>query len=179
MFLFFCWGGVRARGGNLFALTGGRWKNWNELFTDIGFALPFWILWEATAYAIYWVLGPSNAKSVFPILPHTALESAAWVFLSITAGFCEELIFRGYLQSQLQALSGSVPVAVLGQGLVFGLVHSYQAWHAVFVIAVLGILYGVLAAVRSNLRANILSHAWSDVFEGWLKFLMFPGWFPH
>ena len=41
------------------------------------------------------------------------------------------------------------------------------------VISVLGILYGLLALWRGNLRANIISHAWSDIWEGWLKFLIF------
>jgi hypothetical protein len=41
----------------------------------------------------------------------------------------------------------------------------------VMVILPLGILYGALAEWRGNLRANMIAHAWSDVFEGWLKFV--------
>jgi membrane protease YdiL (CAAX protease family) len=93
---------------------------------------------------------------------------------SVTAGVCEEMAFRGYLQRQLQALSGSVVLAVLGQGLVFGLFHSYQGWKNVIVISVLGVLYGALAAWRRNLRINIVTHAWTDVWEGWLKFVVRP-----
>jgi len=40
------------------------------------------------------------------------------------------------------------------------------------VIVVLGILFGALAAWRRNLRANMIAHAWADVWEGWLKFLV-------
>jgi hypothetical protein len=39
------------------------------------------------------------------------------------------------------------------------------------VTAALGILYGALAAWRRSLRANMIVHVWSDVFEGWMKFL--------
>jgi len=53
--------------------------------------------------------------------------------------------------------------------LVFGVAHSYQGWKSVVVISVLGVLYGMLAAWRGNLRANIISHASSDIWEGWLK----------
>jgi membrane protease YdiL (CAAX protease family) len=53
---------------------------------------------------------------------------------------------------------------------VFGLAHAYQGWKAVVVISVLGVLYGLLAAWRRNLRANIVAHAASDIWEGWLKF---------
>lgn len=178
LFLLYCWAGVRGQGGSLLALSGGRWTTWQQLAGDIGVALPFWLVWEGVAYGVYWVLGPNQASAVFPLLPRTVAEAGAWVTLSLTAGFCEELIFRGYLQRQLLAISGSVVAAVIGQGLVFGLVHSYQGWKSVTVIAVLGILYGTLAALRGNLRANIMSHAWSDIFEGWLKFLLLPRWFP-
>jgi hypothetical protein len=41
----------------------------------------------------------------------------------------------------------------------------------VIVIAPLGILYGVLVAWRGNLRANMIAHAWSDIFEGLPRFV--------
>jgi hypothetical protein len=41
------------------------------------------------------------------------------------------------------------------------------------VISVLGILFGALAAWRKNLRANILVHAWADVWGGWLQMVFF------
>jgi hypothetical protein len=42
----------------------------------------------------------------------------------------------------------------------------------VAVISVLGVLYGELAAWRGNLRANIIAHAWTDIWEGWFKFVV-------
>ena len=42
------------------------------------------------------------------------------------------------------------------------------------VIALLGMLYGLLAIWRVNLRANLISHAMTDLWEGWLKFLVWP-----
>jgi len=131
------------------------------------------VLWEGTAYGVARLLGPDSAKTVDSLLPQTLLEILLWVATSITAGICEEMVFRGYAQRQLQALSGSVMVAVLGQGLVFGLFHSYQGWKNVIVISVLGVLYGTLAAWRGNLRANIVAHAWTDVWEGWFKFVVY------
>jgi len=171
--LYYCWVGVHRRGGNISTLSGGRWTSWKSVAVDLGIALPFWVLWEGAAYGVHWLLGPSSAKTVASLLPQSLLEVLIWIGTAITAGICEEMVFRGYLQRQLQALSGSVVAAVLGQGLVFGLGHSYQGWKSTVVITVLGVMFGALAAWRGNLRANIVVHAWADVWEGWLKFVVF------
>jgi uncharacterized protein len=105
-------------------------------------------------------------------LPQSFLEVLVWIATCATAGICEEMVFRGYLQHQLHAFTGSLFTAVIAQGIIFGLFHAYQGWKSVTVISVLGILYGILAAWRRNLRVNIISHAWSDFWEGWLKFLI-------
>ena len=170
--LYYCWVGVHRRGGTLETLSGGRWKTWKSVAVDLGIALPFWVLWEGAAYGVYRLLGSSSAKTVDSLLPQSLLEILIWIAASITAGVCEEMAFRGYLQRQFHALSGNVVIAVLVQGLVFGLFHSYQGWKNVVIISVLGVLYGALAAWRGNLRINILTHAWTDTWEGWLKFVV-------
>jgi membrane protease YdiL (CAAX protease family) len=170
--LYYCWAGVHWHGGNLETLSGGRWRSWRNVLADVAIAVPFWVVWEATAYGVHLLLGPDTARSAAALLPQSVPEILVWILVSITAGFTEELQTRGYLQRQFHALSGSIVVAVLGQAAVFGLMHSYQGWKQVMVISVLGVLYGVLAAWRRNLRANMIAHAWSDVWEGWLKMLV-------
>ena len=172
LLLYYCWAGVHHRGGTLGTLTGDRWRSWSELATDVAIVIPFWAVWEGAAYGVHWMLGPSGAKSVASLLPRSLPEILLWIAVSITAGFCEEIAFRGYLQRQFHALSGSIAVAVLAQALVFGLAHSYQGWKSVIVITTLGVLYGILAVWRRNLGANIVAHAFSDVWEGWLKFVV-------
>jgi membrane protease YdiL (CAAX protease family) len=168
--LYYCWVGVHRHGGNMATLSGGLWISWHAWAKDIVIAPPFWVLWEATAYGVHWLLGPStSSRSVGALLPQSLLEILLWILVSVTAGFTEELQSRGYLQRQFHALTGNIIAAVIMQGVLFGLMHSYQGWKQVVVISALGILYGSLAAWRRNLRANMIAHAWSDVWEGWLK----------
>jgi membrane protease YdiL (CAAX protease family) len=175
--LYYCWAGVHHRGGGLKTLSGGRWTSWREVLTDVAIAIPFWLLWTGAANGVHWLLrlgfpGAGNAKTVDSLLPQSPLEILVWIATCITAGVCEEMAFRGYVQQQLHALCGNIGLAVLGQGLIFGLFHSYQGWTNVMVISVLGVLYGALAAWRGNLRINIVAHAWGDFWEGWLKFIV-------
>jgi CAAX protease family protein len=168
--LYYCWVGVHHyHGGTLETLSGGRWKTWKSVAIDLAIAAPFWAVWEGAAWGVHWLLGASDAKTVNSLLPQSLLEILVWIGVSITAGVCEEMAFRGYLQKQFQALGGGVVVAVLAQGVVFGLVHAYQGWKNTVVISVLGVLFGVLAARRKNLRANMVVHAWADVWGGWLQ----------
>jgi membrane protease YdiL (CAAX protease family) len=173
LLLFYCWAGVRRHGGKLWDLAGGRWKNWRDVLTDFAIVLPFWAVWEGAAYCVHLLLGSGSGKTVDSLLPKSLVEVLVWIATCVTAGICEEMAFRGYLQRQFHALTGSVAWAIVLQALVFGIAHGYQGWRNVVVIIVLGVLYGALAAWRKNLRANMISHAWADVWEGWLKFVVF------
>src|SRR5437762_461261 len=60
------------------------------------------------------------SKTLGFLTPHSHLEFALFVGLALTAGFCEEIIFRGYLQKQFAAASGMAAIGVLAQGILFG-----------------------------------------------------------
>jgi membrane protease YdiL (CAAX protease family) len=165
----YVWAGVRKRGVSLAVLSGGRWSSLREVMRDVAIAIPFWIVWQAAASLADALIGPSNAKSISVLLPIGALEVSAWIMVSVIAGIVEELVFRGYLQRQLAALSGRISIAVLGQAAVFGLMHAYQGWKAVSVICFLGALFGVVAAWRRSTRPGMIVHAMADIWGGWLK----------
>ena len=169
-FLVYIWAGVRRKGGRMSDLVGGRWSTPREIATDIAIAIPFWILWTATARLVWRVIGPPSSRGAnynFP--PRGTLDIILWIALSVTAGFCEEVIYRGYLQKQLAALTSSSALAIFIQAALFGIGHVYQNAKAAVVVAVLALLYGALATWRRSLRPGMLSHAWSDVFEGYIK----------
>jgi hypothetical protein len=165
------WGGVLFKGGNLRTLTGGRWTSWRSLAVDVAIAVPFWAVWELTARLVHLAVDRVQSPTTPYYPPSGFVEVFLWIALSVSAGVCEEIVFRGYLQQQFRAATRSVIAAVILQGFVFGLLHTYQGWKQVMVIIPLGILYGALVAWRRNLRASMIAHAWSDIFEGWLKFV--------
>ena len=162
-------GAVNDRGFSLREIIGGRWSNWKNVLLDVAITIPFVIVWNAAARAMHWVLGPDDAKSIGSLLPRGPVEVVLWVVVSISAGICEEIVFRGYFQKQFAAYTSSLAGGVLLQGLVFGLGHSYQGMKQVVLISVLGMLYGCFAAWRRSLRPNMIAHAWTDIWGGWLS----------
>ncbi|WP_078084072.1 CPBP family intramembrane glutamic endopeptidase [Microbulbifer mangrovi] len=108
----------------------------------------------------------SAGDSVLGLLPETRKEFLLFtLLLSVTAGICEELIFRWYLYSFLE---GQVHwlIAVFMSSLLFGLWHLYLGWGYVVKTSVMGaILCGVYLYFESILIA-IIAHILMDVYSG-------------
>jgi hypothetical protein len=163
---FYVWlGGLIPGATRLRDLVGGRWSSWKDVLRDIGIGAAFWVVFAAAGIFMNFLLGPSYVETLGFVNPRGAVEVTLWVMMSMTAGFCEELIFRGYLQKQFLALTGSAALAVLAQAVLFGVCHWYQGSKLVITIMVLGLLYGILAHWRKSLRPGMISHAWSDILN--------------
>jgi membrane protease YdiL (CAAX protease family) len=101
------------------------------------------------------------------IAPANGREIAAWMLLCLLVGFTEEVVFRGYLQRQFTLWArGSAAWGVAASALVFGSGHIYEGARGVFLIAVFGALFSLLALYRRSLRAGMMAHAWHDLITG-------------
>jgi len=93
------------------------------------------------------------------------------VFMLITAGFLEELLWRGYLMNRLIDLQGKQTqlawvIALVGSAVIFGLGHFYQGPIGIFKTGVIGLVFGLsYLAVGRNLWPLILSHAFIDSID--------------
>ncbi|MCG6962420.1 MAG: CPBP family intramembrane metalloprotease [Acidobacteria bacterium] len=164
--------GLRPHGTRLRDLVGGRWSGWQQAVRDLGLAAGLWLAWLGVEHGWDLWVHTGHGRSVGAYLPHGPVEVALWATLSLSAGFCEEVTFRGYFQQQLAALSRHRTAGVVLQAALFGVTHSYQGVAAALKIALFGLLYGGLAAWRRTLRPCIAAHAWTDIYAGWLAGLM-------
>lgn len=115
---------------------------------------------------------PQDHRAVLQALrPHTRAELALWVLVSLSAGVCEEFLFRGYLLRQLRQWSGSTVLAVVGSTLLFGCMHFYEGGGAVVQITGLGAWYAIVAVRRGNLRSVMVAHFLHDAFTGLALYL--------
>jgi uncharacterized protein len=163
----FIYFGVRGRGVTMRNLIGGRWVTPFEFLRDWAVAAVFWFValpvLGLTARALRM---PAPGQNVRFLLPQSRLEIALWILVSLTAGICEEIIFRGYLQKQLFAWLNNAPMAIVISAAAFGAGHIYQGAKSTIVIGVYGLLFGILAEWRKNLRPGMMAHAWHDAITG-------------
>lgn len=162
----YVWRGTRRTGTTLRELVGGRWASPRDLLVDSGLALGAWAVFKILSAAWWHWLKPHPAASIDPLLPRRPIEVLLWIVLSVSAGICEELAFRGYFQRQFAAKTGSPWLAVGLQALLFGIAHSYQGLEATCWIAVYGALFGLLALFRKSLRPGMIAHALTDLLSG-------------
>jgi len=158
--------GVRHYGTPLRAVLGDRWSSAGKLFRDIGIALAFWLVAQGVLYLVGRLLHVVQDPKMSAMFPHGGIQIALWVALSVTAGICEETIFRGYLQTQFMALTKNAPAGILLSAAAFGAAHAYQGFRMTILIAVFGLMFGILAHWRGSIRPGIIAHAWQDSVSG-------------
>lgn len=80
--------------------------------------------------------------------------------MAIGAGICEELLFRGALQTWLAGMA-PVSLAIFLSSVVFGLLHMRTALYAIIAAGV-SIYLGSLFALTGNLIAPMITHGLYD-----------------
>jgi membrane protease YdiL (CAAX protease family) len=167
--LFVVRGGLRRNNVTTRELIGGRWTSRRDVGVDVALGLGMWAFWKLIGTAWDRALGEGQAASIDSYLPQGILEGGLWIGVSLTAGFCEELVFRGYFQRQFQAWTRSPWIALVLQAALFGISHGYQGAAACTRIAMYGALFGLLAHWRKSLRPGMLAHAMTDILGGILR----------
>jgi uncharacterized protein len=163
----FIWYGVKRRGGELRDLVGGRWARFTDFLRDLGIAIAFMVVCGfGLINGVAHLLKAKTPPGIRNLLPQSPKEIALYLLLALTAGFCEELIFRGYLQRQFAALTHAASGGIVFQGIVFGAAHGYQGWKLMVAIAVFGITFGLLATWRRSLRPGMIAHFLQDGVAG-------------
>lgn len=100
---------------------------------------------------------PESARA---ILPGTPAERRLWIAMSLTAGFCEELLYRSFLPSLLTSVfHGNAVAAWIVSTLAFGLGHAYQGPRAIVGTTVLGAIFATPTILLSSIWPAAVLHA--------------------
>ena len=174
----------------LLAAVLASWAIQGRGWADLGFRMPAgWGFWAALALAAGFAVFVgrqrvnlvretddearatvlAHLEPLRPLLPHTRRELVHFSALSITAGICEEVLFRGFVIWYLRALVPPVP-AILVASLLFGMAHAYQGTRGVGQTALVGLGMAILYVASGSLWVPMLLHAFIDLNSGLLAY---------
>ena len=98
-------------------------------------------------------------------IPSLPLKWLAVVVSAASAGICEEIGFRGYMQRPIEQRHGA-PIAILVSSLFFTLVHLNKTWATLGMVPIVllaGVLLGLLAWSAGSLIPCIIGHGVMDI----------------
>lgn len=156
--------GVRLHGSPLSVVLGERWRSFRQVLRDVGIAILFLIVSiVASSIMASYLHGGAGDKAAQFLLPRGGVEMALWAALSISAGICEEAVYRGYLQRQFTALTKNVPAGIILSAMAFGGAHSYLGLGPAVRIGLLGAMCGILTYWCGTVRPGMIAHALQDM----------------
>jgi membrane protease YdiL (CAAX protease family) len=171
------------------AVGAALWEANDRSWAAFGFSVPGgWRSWASAAlvllpaayfaYAVAALARSAEARSsvreqfgkLAAILPHTRTEMCWFAGVSLTAGFCEEFLFRGYFLWVLAPWLGWWGAAALSV-LVFATWHAYQGWNGVLRTGIAGAVFTLVVATFDSLWPAIALHALVDLGHGTIAWL--------
>jgi len=104
---------------------------------------------------------PPVVGDIDVLLPRTPRERRWYAGVAITAGICEEVLYRGVVLVVAMLLAPGLPrwVLALGVAAVFGLAHIYQGAAGVVVTTMMGAVLGLLVLATGSLLPAVLHGA--------------------
>ena len=162
------------------------WRAWADGFTslELGLVISDWIpilalcvLGTAVIAALQWLnlrrMGRSASRFRAPlqavaerILPQNRTELIPFFALAVTAGVCEEFLYRGFAMAAV--LRWGLPgwLAVAASAILFGLAHLYQGRGGLAATSILGLLFGVTRIIFVSLIPVMFWHIGVDMVAG-------------
>jgi len=169
-----------------FAVAVVAWRSWAHGFTafQLGLRVPdrtriviASIVGAAIIAALQWLnlrrVGKIPVESRGPlqvlaerILPQSTVELLPYLALAITAGLCEEFLYRGFAMAVFLRVGFQAWAVVLVSSVLFGLAHSYQGKGGVVMTLLIGVLLGTSRLIYGSLVPAIVGHSAVEVVAG-------------
>jgi membrane protease YdiL (CAAX protease family) len=168
------------------AVAVAAWRAWAHGFstTQLGLSIPgrfrlivITVCGTALIVALQWLNLRRMGRSTSPlrqplqalaerILPQTKVELIPFFALAVTAGLCEEFLYRGFAMAVLTRAGLPTWVVILLSAVIFGLAHLYQGRAGFASTLLLGLLFGISRAAFGSLLPVAAWHMGVDVVAG-------------
>jgi membrane protease YdiL (CAAX protease family) len=106
------------------------------------------------------------------MMPHTPGERRAFVLVAVTAGICEEILFRGFVMWCCVAWTGPI-IGVVLSSVLFGIGHVYLGANQIARTGLVGLVMAGIVIAGGSLWPAIVLHAVIDIVAGELGYVAF------
>lgn len=181
----------------LVAFGAALWSAGGRSWSSFGLMLPDgWRLWAAIGLCLllaayygsaFATLTRSAAamasvrvqlEPIRSMMPQTWSELCWFGGVSLTAGFCEEFLYRGYFIWVFAPWLGWWGAAALSL-VIFAVSHLYQGWNGVVRTGIVGGIYTLVVATLDSLWPAIAIHALVDLAGGVMAWMALRAATPH
>ncbi len=100
------------------------------------------------------------------VLPSSTVELAPYSALAVTAGVCEEFLYRGFAMAALTRAGVAPWLVVIIASVIFGLAHTYQGKSGVSGTTIMGLVFGAARLALQSLAPVMVWHAVVDLVAG-------------
>jgi CAAX protease family protein len=100
------------------------------------------------------------------LLPSKAVEFAPYCALALTAGVCEEFLYRGFAMAALARVGLATWLVVVVTSVLFGLAHAYQGRSGIVGTMLMGFLLAGCRLLYGSLAPVMVWHAAVDIVAG-------------
>jgi membrane protease YdiL (CAAX protease family) len=106
-----------------------------------------------------------QVRSFEALLPRTTKEKATFALLAVTAGVCEEILFRGFGIAYLRWLWPAAPrnTVIALTAAAFGFAHLYQGARGVLLTGIIGAYLAWVTITTGSLLPAMVMHALLDL----------------
>jgi uncharacterized protein len=169
----------------LTAIVLGIWLFFGRPFSLMGFRYieKGWITWMLTGimvigYAadiLFSHASPEELRKTqeqwetsVPFLPEHYRELPAYSFMCITAGICEEILYRGFMVTYfIDPMQNGFPwMAAVFPAILFSLAHFYQGYKSMAKIFILSMLFALIFIFSKSLLIVVIIHILVDFIGG-------------
>jgi membrane protease YdiL (CAAX protease family) len=125
------------------------------LVPDIGIGMGLGVLW----ITVYGLMDVVSWQKMFTLGSAKLISVPA----SLSAGFCEEFLYRGFLFSVLAAAGAGKASRLVIASIAFGLAHCYWGPWGMAWTTMLGFTFALVVLWRGNVWPAILAHTLLDL----------------
>ncbi len=156
-------------------------KQENKTFRSIGYGLNTkkttililsylavaFIVFGFTEWSLKYVSIDDGKLSNLPsFYPKTTIQRLFFIIAVFTAGFCEEIIYRGYAITKLKDIKVNKWLAIIPSGLAFVFIHginSVMLYSQFLFYFIPALVFGIIFVTTKRLLPNIIIHLLFDL----------------